>query len=158
MTRPRYIRHLNLDTGDTRDCRRGEVADDVIAMLRPLLDRAVAGWPDACVPVPGDVRPPGCTLTARKGRGALLVTVCGPRRNGLPVPLVTFGVASCSLANAWLWRKWLQRDDPRPPLPWCAVQLLPGLAVFPEATHWLGDFERCCAWAWIEKRVPGTTP
>lgn len=35
--------------------------------------------------------------------------------------------------------------------PWCAVRLEPGIALYPETAHWLGDFERCLAWAWLER-------
>lgn len=150
MTQRRHIRHLTLDTGHQRDSHRHEVADHVVELLRPLLDRAVAG---ERVPVPGDVQPAGCTLTAARGRDrALLVTVSGPPPDH--APLVTLGVAPSSLASAELWREWIgtERDDRTPAPPWCVVRLYPGLALHPEAAHWLGDLERCVAWAWIEVR------
>lgn len=153
----RYIRHLALDTGDQRDSHRAEVAADILPMLRRLLDRALTG---ERVPIPGDVEP-RCTLTATAGRGrALLVTVWGPPYDargatvGDGVPLVTFGVAPTSLASATLWREWLgtERDDRTPRPPWCAARIHPTLAVYPIAAEWLGDFERCVAWAWVAKR------
>jgi hypothetical protein len=161
---PRYIRHLTLDTCDQRDSYRSEVAESVIAMLRPMLDRMVAG---EVAQVPGDVQP-ACWMTARvvRGRG-LLVTVSNV--DHLPVyrlgqvmpvgttrilgtPLLTFGVAPDSLASATLWREWIgaERDDRTPTPPWCVVQLMPGLAGIPAAAEWLGDLERCVAWAWID--------
>lgn len=145
--RERYIRHLTLDTGDQRDSYRHEVADDVIALLRPRLERAVAGEE---VAVPGT----GCVFTAAAGRArSLLVTVWGPPAVGQRVPLVTFGVAPNSLASDVLWQTWIgcERDDRTPAPPWCVVRILPGLAVYPQAAHWLGDFERCVAWAHLEK-------
>jgi hypothetical protein len=39
----------------------------------------------------------------------------------------------------------------RPQTPWCAAKLMPGLSAYPAAAMWLGDMERCVAWAWIEK-------
>lgn len=154
----RYIRHLTLDTGHQRDSYREEVPDDVVALLRPFLDRAVAG---ERVAVPGDLQPPGCTMIASRGSArALLVTVSGPPYEGRavhpilpppPPPLCHIGVAPNSLASAELWRRWIggERDDRTPSPPWCVVQLLPGLALHPQAAHWLGDLERCLAWAWI---------
>lgn len=170
MTRRRYLRHLTLNTGDVRDSYRDEIADDIVAMLRPLLDRAAAG---ERVPVPGDVEPAGCTITAAVGRSrALLVTVWGPPSPsaiyGMPAittatsgggghqiaiaPLVTFGVAPDSLAGATLWREWDARPTGDPPAaPWCAVHLWPTIALHPEAARWLDDLERCCAWTWIDR-------
>lgn len=150
MTRPRYIRHLTLDTGDQRDSYRGEVSDEVLAVLRPLLERVAAG---ERVPVPGEIRPT-CTMTGAVGRSrSLLLTVSGPPVHDEHVPLVTIGVAPDSLASATLWREWLnrERDDRTPMAPWCAVRLWPTLALYPEAAHWLGDLERCIAWAWLER-------
>ena len=36
-------------------------------------------------------------------------------------------------------------------LPWCAVVMMP--FVSPMETRWLGDFERCLAWAWLEREA-----
>lgn len=151
-----YIRHLTLDTGDQRDSYRDEVQDGVLEVLRPLLDRAVAG---ETVAVPGDLDPAGCTMTAVRGRDrALVVTVWGPQyadtpRDPILPPLVTLGVAPSSLASATLWREWVgaERDDRTPSPPWCCVRLRIGLALHPQAAHWLGDLERCLAWAWIDR-------
>lgn len=149
MAVARYIRHLTIDTGDQRDSYRDEVADSVVEMLRPLIDRAVAG---ERVQVPGDVDP-DCTMTAARGRDrALVVTVWGPPQMGLDVPMVTIGVAPSSLASAAIWLAWfgISPPTPAPPSPWCAARLLPGLTIYPQAAGWLGDLERCIAWAWIE--------
>ena len=35
--------------------------------------------------------------------------------------------------------------------PWLAVITHPTLAAHLGATEWLGDFERCVAWAWITR-------
>lgn len=141
MTRRRYLLHLTLDTGHQRRSYRDEVADDVIAILRPLLVRASTG---AVVPIPG-VDPP-CTVRGITSRGGgLLLRV----EAADAVPLASIGIAGTSLASACLWREWITDGEPPRP-PWCVVRLLPGLAAHPEAASWLGDFERCAAWAWID--------
>lgn len=39
----------------------------------------------------------------------------------------------------------------RPPVPWMCVQLLEGMrAQTPEDVSWMGEFERCSAWAALE--------
>jgi hypothetical protein len=37
-------------------------------------------------------------------------------------------------------------------LPWCAVILTPNAARQIDQMDWLGDFERCLAWAWLDKQ------
>lgn len=147
----RYLIHLTLDTGHQRRSYRDEVADDVIALLRPLIDRVVAG---ERVAIPADVEPAGCTMTGAVGRKrGLLVTVWGPPAadTGERAPVVTIGVAPSSLASAELWRTWRDDDAGDPPSPpWCCVELQPGIAAHPDASTWLGDLERCIAWSWID--------
>ena len=173
MSAPRYIEHLTLATGDTRRCWREEVADDILDMLRPIIDRALRTGSHVSLP---DVVSPPSTITAAQGRSrALLVTVWGPAvevppevPNQVPLgeppgptPLVTLGVAPTSLASAELWRQMVpgggEEQVPRPPapaVPWLAVKLYPTATLWPEAMSWLGDFERCIAWAWLLGDVP----
>lgn len=153
---PRYIRHLTIDTGHQRDSYRDEVADDIVAMLQPLLDRAARG---EHVPIPGDIEP-ACTMTGGVGRDrALLLTICAVVAH---LPILQIGVAPSSLASAAIWREWFgcARDDRTPAAPWCCVRIMPAMAVYPSAAAWLGDFERCAAWAWLQSpdcAEPGPT-
>lgn len=158
MTAPRYLEHLTLTTGHTRRCWREDVADEVLELLRPLISRAVTTGRH--VPLP-DVVSPRCTITATAGRArALLVSIWAPPVQGqtAPTPLITLGVAPTSLASAELWRQMapgggeeqLPQPD-APSVPWCAVKLYDTAALWPEAMSWLGDFERCLAWAWIDR-------
>lgn len=173
MSTPRYLEHLTITSGDSRRCWREEVADEILDMLRPLIDRAIETGRH--VPLP-DVVSPRSTITASQGRArALLVTVWGPALpqgsfSGIatskggrvqvhpapPIPLVTLGVAPTSLASAELWRKMVpgggEEQLPQPPapsVPWVAVRLHETATLWPEALSWLGDFERCLAWAWV---------
>lgn len=43
-------------------------------------------------------------------------------------------------------------------LPWLAVSISPLLRFDLDAATWLGDFERCVAWAWLESRQGIHTP
>lgn len=150
----RYIRHLTLDTGHQRDSYRAEVGEDVIETLWPLLVRAVRG---EHVPVPGADDPP-CTMAGGVGRDrALLLTVSGPPAHGVAhCPIVQIAVASSSLASAELWRVMFggDRDDRTPRPPWCVVRMMPGIAIYPQAARWLGDYERSVAWAWLAGGSP----
>ena len=47
----------------------------------------------------------------------------------------------------------------RPPAPWLIVALLPALTAWDRTRwDWLGDFERCLAWAWLELVEGATDP
>ena len=96
--------------------------------------------------------------------GALLVTVSapvGPHQQGKPftgktMPLVTFGVAVRSRQTAPLWDILVKAFDCKsglvaPAAPYCAVAVHPSIAAYSEPVEWLGDFERCVAWAWITR-------
>ncbi len=67
-------------------------------------------------------------------------------------PLVTFGVAADQAGAAALWPLLGQSEAPEPSaVPWLAVRLQPGLALYPGDADWLRDFERCWAWAWLNE-------
>lgn len=152
MIAPRYLRHITLDTGHQRDSYRSEVADDVVALLRPLIDDSIRLRAPVPVPVPGLA---GYVIEAMGGRNrALMVSVWGPLSPAVPQArplLVEFAVAPTSLAGSMIWRDWDASPGGRPPsAPWCVVSMSEGLAEDPEAAQWLGDLERCIAWAWID--------
>lgn len=108
--------------------------------------------------------PPGYRLEVPKGEHGWLGTVY--RGN---VPLVMFGLADSPESAAEIWTQleslYLSLTDSgpfaavnfaapkQPSLPWCAAA-----TILPDpAMHWLGDFERCIAWAWLEKTAAATT-
>lgn len=155
--RERHVLHVTLQTGHTRKSPRSEVADEVVEMLRPLLERALRG---ERVPIPGQ---PGYTMTGGAQGRCCMVTVSGQVRDTArpePVPVVSIGVAAHSRCGAYLWRLLHERADLRyatdpgrvPPEPWVADRIDVGAALLPEAMHWTGDLSRCLAWTWIELR------
>lgn len=145
-----YLDHLTISTGHTQRSPRAEVADHSIDHTRELLADAIAAGGDIAMPVPGyqiHVEPFG-------DRRAMLATVSG--LDG--ADLVTFGVAARPAKALWSQLVRLQAMiapdvaiPPQPGAPWCAAVLLPALAADRAASGWLGDFERCVAWAWIER-------
>jgi hypothetical protein len=130
------MHHVTLTTGHTRVSPRGEVADQVLAACEPLL-------------APGRHRIPGVM-----GGYELVVPVCQHGWAGTvyqgSVPVATIGVADDEASASEIWPALVKMHGggapAQPPLPWCAVVLH---AVAP-AYEWLGDFERCLAWAWLE--------
>lgn len=159
MPRSRYLQHVTLDTGHVRRSPRSEVEAETIPAVSRLLSLALAG-DEAWIPAVE----PRCRLTAAASGRCLVATVWGPDAGEQRVPLATLGVAGRSTCGSRLWRRLhdgrpaempaLKTDAARvPPEPWCAVRLEPGLALHPEAAEWLGDLERCLAWAWLEWRM-----
>lgn len=129
--------HYTIATGHVRQSPRSEVDDDVIAVLRPLLrsgDHRLPGPPGYRLRVTID----GTVLAATVTRG--------------PAPLATVMVC---LDQAGLDRA-LEATGTIPAvrltLPCALADLHPTLAMDMEAAGWIGDLERCLAWAWIEAR------
>lgn len=162
-SRPRYVHHVTLTTGDVRYSPRDEVRDDIVAGLRPLIGRALTGK-HTPVPTPDGA---GFTLTGGVLRDCCAITLWAPdpSMDATPshVPVLTVGVAPHGRCGARLWRMLhegattLVRTSPdeRPPAPWCADRIEVGAALYPDAMHWTGDLSRCLAWAWIEMREGG---
>jgi len=153
--RRRYLRQLTLNSNEARDTYRDDADDAMVEALRPLLDRAVAG---EMVTLP--MGEPKCAISARSGRGrALLVSLLAPPLmlcGGVDTfHLVQVAVAPSSLSGAFLRREWhsdgCSLDQIKPPTPWCAVELQPGMLAYPRIINWLDDFVACLAWAWIDR-------
>lgn len=151
----KYIHHVTLNTGHVRNSPRTEVADEIYNIVQPLLSAAIAGERPTIPAVE-----PACTLTAAAQDRCLIATVWGPDMDGRRVPIVTIGVASHSRCGAQLWPLLHERvsvpvvSSPTevPPEPWCAVRIDIGFGFYPAAAQWLGDFERCLAWAWVDSQ------
>ena len=86
-----------------------------------------------------------------------LVPGGAPRQVGEPFRILLsgddrgeHGPAASTAAPSWRPADRLPEDLPAP---WLVVDLyLISLAADPDAAAWLGDAERCIAWAWIETR------
>lgn len=148
----RFVRHITIETGHERDSPRSEVGDGMIALLTLWIDRALAGER-----VPIERVDPPCLLTmTAHGKCATATIVLAESGD----PLVDLAIGAHSRCGAALWRS-LHADaagnaatsaDRVPPEPWLAVRLhQSGLVFAPMTAEWLGDFERCLAWAWIER-------
>jgi len=141
---------VTANTGHVRASPRVEVADEVLVSLRRLV--AVAATTGAPIGVrhPGDT----WTWTAAEAPGALAVAVIDP--DGRPVARFAVGADGGDHARAaWDVVAADAAPDPasltRPPAPWLIVALLPDLTRWdPARWRWLGDFERCVAWAWLD--------
>ena len=160
-----YIEHVTLLTGHTRQSPRSEVDDATLALVAPWLDAAVkAGHPTRhALPVPALSQ---YSISTTHVTGALLATVwapIGPHVQGKPFggacePIVTIGVAQRSRHASDMWPLLLQIQAlstpvfaQKPRAPCCVVVLHPPLIARSQPLDWLGDFQRCVAWAWITR-------
>jgi hypothetical protein len=158
-----YINHITLSTGHLARTSRADVADETLAVLAPWLNAGLREPTNMPLPVPS-LSHYSAKITL--GGGALLVTIMAPggphtagrQYHGKVVPLATVGVAQRSRQTIDLWAMMVAQYGAVPGLqqpgtPWCAVALHAGLAAYPNAVHWLGDLERCLAWAWITRNA-----
>lgn len=157
-----YLNHITLSTGHTRRSPRSEVSGETLARVGPWLAALVESGQPAALPVSSLAEYSG---HASVFDGGLIVTISGPAPASGPMagkapPLVSMGVAQRSRHGAALWplmtgpvmppaRPGLQR----PAEPWAAVAIWTTIALHPDAVEWLGDLERCIAWAWLERKA-----
>jgi len=146
-----YLNHITLSTGHLARTSRADVTDDTVKALKPWLQAALDYVDPYPLPGPLGVRD-GFVMSASTQDGALICHV-GHVEAG---PLVTFGVAARSRQSGELWA-WLAAQYGSadalvaPSVPWCAVALHAGFMQQAGAAAWIGDFERCVAWTWLER-------
>lgn len=153
------LSHITLDTGHVRQSPRHEAGAEAVAILQASLAMALE-QPRSRVPVPSA---PGFSYGATAEGGTLMVTIWGTVQRQ-PAPVVTFGVAPIGSDAAGLWQvlhgaRGGLEDTPfatdvgRPPAtPWLAARIEIGAGLMqPADLLWMADFERCVAWAWIER-------
>lgn len=154
----KYIHHITLATGHVARTSRADVTDDTITALRPWLQAAIAHIDDYPLPGPLGTRDQFRAQVTIQA-GALVCTVFGTTPGAPLVPLVTFGVAARSRQSRDLWAMMLAQFGAQcgiraPEPPWCAVAIHAGFALQHGASAWIGDFERCVAWTWLEMGRP----
>lgn len=158
----RYLRHITLTTGHSRDSYRNEVSDEAVAVCADIIARITAGEisEPARIPGVGDYY-----LSGRASSRCLVATVWSGQPSpsltdpSVPAPICTIGVAAHSRCGHSLWRMLhtygetpvVTDTDRCPAEPWVGVTLDAGIVAHPEAAHWLSDFERCLGWAWYEE-------
>ncbi len=149
--------HVTLTTGDVRWSPLAEVRATTIAELTQVLAECER---NGSAEFPS---PTGLMIVQQLAPGASSRhTACWTVREPQGPALVTFGVAVKSRPGAVLWRELhairepgvpiATRADDLPPTPWLAVLVHLPLMFAMQHADWIGDFERCLAWAWIESR------
>lgn len=153
-----YITHITINTGHTSRIHQGDVSGETLARVGPWLHALVQSRQLLPLPV-SDLS--AYTAHAAVQDGAVVLTVSGPTITdggpmlGVSPPVVTIGVAKKSRhAHLWSLMTTGQHMPPAAPgikapqTPWCAVTVWPSAQICADAFDWIGDFERCVAWAW----------
>ena len=133
----RYIWHETIQTQHTRRSFLSEIAPDVLEQFRIWLKADAFS-------LPGGYE---CVILYRV-RHCIEAEVYAP--NG--IRLIRIGVADHPRCGQPMWVRLGGAPDARPQEPWCVASIdQAGAKTDPEAYQWLGDFERCLAWAWLTR-------
>lgn len=142
------LAHLTINTADLRMSPRSEVSTEALAVCRPLT-------------LPGRHRipgmPPELWVECRRKNAGRATMIIGDEAGTYIVAQLAWTEDAADAA--WPSVIALARDSGviapalhLPPLPWLAVMLAPVCATLPPQTlMFLADFERCWAWAVLEK-------
>lgn len=155
----KYITHITLNTGHSSRIQDGDVVGETLGRITPWLHALVQSGQLMPLPASGLS---AYTAHASVQDGALVLTVYGPTVTdagpmlGMQPPIVTIGVAK-KARHAHLWALMTTGAHMPPPAkgikapqtPWCAIAIWPSSELCADAFEWLGDFERCVAWAWV---------
>ena len=141
------LQHITLQTGDLRESPRNEVSPEALAASAELLLAALAGQPaelpDADVlrfQIWGPEFP-----RAGGGYSRRSLVWCSVARRDSP-----------AAAAEWAEQRAGEHDPDWLPqtlaAPWLAVHVFAdALTKHPDTTAWLGDYDRCIAWAWLAR-------
>lgn len=158
----KFLNHITLSTGHIRRSPRAEVSGETLARVSPWLAALLESSQSAPLPVSGLS---DYAAIAQVFDGGLIVTISGPAPTSVPMdgkapPLISMGVAKRSRHGEALWALMTGPVMPpvhpglqRPGEPWAAVAIWPTIALHPDALEWLGDLERCIAWAWLGRKT-----
>lgn len=136
-----YLYHVTVTSGHARKSYRSEISPDALAVCAELIHQ-IRERPLTPIPMPG---PAGYEIVGSLDGPCGLAQVFAV---GKEQPLVTMGIASRERCGIDPW-KLLGGKGPQPRAPWLAVKVEVGI-IDDSAMHWLGDFERCLGWAFID--------
>lgn len=151
--RNRVLHCHQLNSGIVTRSLRGDVGDELIALMTPLLESGAHRMLE-----PMDDYECRITVTGN----SLLATICCNQR-----PCMAAGVASEAASASVLWQeiddlfqslslaatntKCASPETRQPTAtPWCASMIVQATE---EEVRWMEDFTRCLAWAWVSRSM-----
>lgn len=149
-----YINHINLLTGQLTRTSRDHSDDEMINALKPWLNKALEEKIQFSIPIL-DLSYFGASAYIQDGGLVVAVFAQNAKNKQDSKPFMTFAIASRSRHSRPLWASLLanlehKEDIEMPSTPWVAT-FLDSTIITSKNIKELSDFERCVAWAWIEK-------
>lgn len=151
LSLPALFEHITLTTGHNRECFSSEVSKDALGVCHDLIMKS--SLYQSLVPIPGF---PQYSTRMQISATNLTAEVFKSVR-GVQVRVLTMGVALAPESGEKLWKDlhngasdflpMVTRAELPPSRPWIAARLREGQIVAFDSMCWLGDFERCLAWA-----------
>jgi len=136
------IPHYTIEANHIRHASRSEVSDDLLASLKPLLSNGRHVLPVI----------DGYSVDSSVCGSILAATICSERNPfGEALPLVTAYVCEDESGLASVLRVTGARNHPELRAPCVVATMHPTAMTDKKAMGWMGDFERCLAWAWLER-------
>jgi hypothetical protein len=149
-----HMIHLTITTGHSRYSPRDECDRRSLALCQDVLVPALVARQQAPLP---HLAP--YYLTGAADGGWLVATLWCDGPGIGRAPIATWWTAADAAASG-MWDSCVVRHcasvgrmQPRPDTtPWVAAWVEVGAALYPDAMAWVGDLERCLAWAWVDHR------
>lgn len=148
------MQHITLTSGDVRWSPREEVDDGLMRLLVDHLSAGLHATRTAPAPIP---RMDGYAMHGTTDGNVLMASISQWHAEAW-MPILTIAAVPADapvqrIAGLLTHAGDAPRELPRPG-PWCLVRLYDTAALVPpEDLLWMGDYERCLAWAWLESGV-----
>ena len=151
LSLPTLFEHITLTTGHNRECFSSEVSKDALGVCYDLIMKS--SLYQSLIPIPGFPQ----YSTRMQISATNLTAEVFKSVSGMQVRVLTMGVALAPESGEKLWKDLHNRASDFLPMatsaelppnrPWIAARLEEGQVVAFDSMFWLGDFERCLAWA-----------
>lgn len=161
----KYLQHVTLNTGHNLPFNGADCDPAVIEIASSLLDFALEQGTRVSLP-DGELSHLSfeCKSQGRKlsivAYGPMAPHVKGKPFDGDNVVPIAICAVSPKSKDSDVWATLTESYETiykkpcstqRPQAPWLGVVLTPMLSLFEESVDMLADFERCIAWAWMQK-------
>lgn len=146
----KYLNHYTIETKHNRESPRSEVLHSMPMQMSYWFKKAISQKQTRNgrhIPIEG-FDPFHCSVR-KEGEDRIICQVVKIEASGFKIPQVSFTVFrnKKALPKEFCYQHFSDKNTPDAPL--LAVTML-YKSLDLNSTKWLGDFERCVAWTWLE--------